>query len=143
TWIWIIIVTVALIGGVALGFFLARKYMMDYLEKNPPINEDMLRMMMMQMGQKPSQKKINQMMTMMNKQTHSKKAKKQVKEAKKKKINLSVSHVTGGLFLPTLNKYLLFKHFIHIEMKCFLIKNVYFRNKIINLIKIAIFQNIH
>ncbi|PTG69062.1 hypothetical protein BU675_09590, partial [Staphylococcus chromogenes] len=32
-----------------------------------PINEEMLRMMMMQMGQKPSQKKINQMMTMMNK----------------------------------------------------------------------------
>lgn len=83
TWIWIIIVTVALIGGVALGFFLARKYMMDYLEKNPPINEDMLRMMMMQMGQKPSQKKINQMMTMMNKQTDSKEAKKRVKNAKK------------------------------------------------------------
>lgn len=83
TWIWIIIVTVALIGGVALGFFLARKYMMDYLEKNPPINEDMLRMMMMQMGQKPSQKKINQMMTMMNKQTDSKEAKKRVKDAKK------------------------------------------------------------
>lgn len=41
--------------------------MMDYLEKNPPINEEMLRMMMMQMGQKPSQKKINQMMSMMNK----------------------------------------------------------------------------
>ena len=41
--------------------------MMDYLKKNPPINEEMLRMMMMQMGQKPSQKKINQMMTMMNK----------------------------------------------------------------------------
>ncbi|WP_411844137.1 YneF family protein [Salinicoccus sp. HZC-1] len=83
TWIWIIIVIVALIGGVALGFFLARKYMMDYLEKNPPINEDMLRMMMMQMGQKPSQKKINQMMTMMNKQTDSKDAKKRAKETKK------------------------------------------------------------
>lgn len=41
--------------------------MMDYLEKNPPINEDMLRIMMMQMGQKPSQKKINQMLSMMNK----------------------------------------------------------------------------
>lgn len=67
TWIWILIVIVALAGGTALGFFLARKYMMDYLEKNPPINEDVLRMMMMQMGQKPSQKKINQMMTMMNK----------------------------------------------------------------------------
>ncbi len=83
TWIWIIIVTVALIGGVALGFFIARKYMMDYLEKNPPINEDMLRMMMMQMGQKPSQKKINQMMTMMNKQSDSKEAKKRAKNAKK------------------------------------------------------------
>ena len=67
TWIWVLIVVIALIAGVALGFFIARKYMMDYLKKNPPINEEMLRMMMMQMGQKPSQKKINQMMTMMNK----------------------------------------------------------------------------
>jgi uncharacterized protein len=40
---------------------------MSYLKKNPPINEQMLRMMMMQMGQKPSQKKINQMMNAMNK----------------------------------------------------------------------------
>jgi hypothetical protein len=59
---------VALVAGVALGFFIARKYMMNYLEKNPPINEQMLKMMMMQMGQKPSQKKINQMMSAMNKQ---------------------------------------------------------------------------
>jgi len=73
TWIWILIVIVALVGGLALGFFLARKYMMDYLEKNPPINEDMLRMMMMQMGQKPSQKKVNQMMSMMNKNAGSQK----------------------------------------------------------------------
>lgn len=64
---WILIITVALVAGVALGFFIARQYMMKYLEENPPINEEMLRMMMMQMGQKPSQKKINQMMTMMNK----------------------------------------------------------------------------
>ncbi|GAB3070331.1 YneF family protein [Salinicoccus sesuvii] len=84
TWIWIVIVTVALIGGVALGFFLARKYMMDYLEKNPPINEEMLRMMMMQMGQKPSQKKINQMMSMMNKSaTDTKSAKDRMKASKK------------------------------------------------------------
>ncbi|WP_062104981.1 YneF family protein [Bacillus niameyensis] len=57
-----------LAAGVALGFFIARKYMMDYLKKNPPINEQMLKMMMMQMGMKPSQKKINQMMSAMNKQ---------------------------------------------------------------------------
>jgi len=41
--------------------------MMKYLKDNPPINEEMLRMMMMQMGQKPSQKKINQMMKQMGK----------------------------------------------------------------------------
>jgi uncharacterized protein YneF (UPF0154 family) len=58
----------ALAAGVAIGFFIARRYMMDYLKKNPPINEQMLRMMMMQMGMKPSQKKINQMMAQMNKQ---------------------------------------------------------------------------
>lgn len=58
----------ALLAGLALGFFIARKYMLDYLKKNPPINEQMLKMMMMQMGMKPSQKKINQMMAAMNKQ---------------------------------------------------------------------------
>src|SRR5699024_1243087 len=67
--VWVItIALVALIAGVALGFFIARKYMMSYLKKNQPINEQMLRTMMMQMEQKPSQKKINQMMRSMNNQ---------------------------------------------------------------------------
>lgn len=68
--IWVVLIALlALIAGVALGFFIARKYMMNYLKKNPPINEQMLRMMMMQMGMKPSQKKINQMMKAMENQT--------------------------------------------------------------------------
>ena len=67
-WLGILVGVLALVAGVALGFFIARKYMMNYLKKNPPINEQMLKMMMMQMGQKPSQKKINQMMSAMNKQ---------------------------------------------------------------------------
>jgi uncharacterized protein YneF (UPF0154 family) len=66
-WIWIIIVIVALIGGAAIGFFAARKYMMKYLKENPPINEQMLRMMMAQMGRKPSEKQVKQMMNQMNK----------------------------------------------------------------------------
>ena len=37
------------IGGIA-GFFLARFYMKKYLKKNPPINEQMIKAMMMQMG---------------------------------------------------------------------------------------------
>jgi len=72
--IWIVLIGIgALIAGVALGFFIARKYMMSYLKKNPPINEQMLRTLMMQMGQKPSQKKINQMMRSMNDQQNKKK----------------------------------------------------------------------
>lgn len=67
-WPYILVGVLALLGGIAIGFFIARKYMMTYLKKNPPINEQMLRMMMMQMGMKPSQKKINQMMSAMNKQ---------------------------------------------------------------------------
>lgn len=46
-------------------FFAARKYMEDYLKKNPPINEQMMRTMMIQMGQKPSEKKLHQMMNAM------------------------------------------------------------------------------
>ncbi len=65
---YVLVGILALAAGVALGFFIARKYMMSYLKKNPPINEQMLKMMMMQMGMKPSQKKINQMMNAMNKQ---------------------------------------------------------------------------
>jgi uncharacterized protein len=65
---YILVGILALAAGIALGFFIARKYMMSYLKKNPPINEQMLKMMMMQMGMKPSQKKINQMMSAMNKQ---------------------------------------------------------------------------
>jgi uncharacterized protein len=68
-WELILVGVLALLAGVALGFFIARRYMMSYLKKNPPINEQMLKVMMMQMGQKPSQKKINQMMTAMNKQS--------------------------------------------------------------------------
>ncbi|WP_059103447.1 YneF family protein [Shouchella shacheensis] len=69
SWGWHILgYTIAVLAGLAIGFFVARKTMMSYLKKNPPINEQMLRVMMMQMGQNPSQKKINQMMKAMQKQ---------------------------------------------------------------------------
>ena len=51
----IVLIVIALVAGLVGGFFLARKYMLDYFEKNPPINEDTLRMLMIQMGQKPSE----------------------------------------------------------------------------------------
>ena len=45
--------------------------MQDYF-KNPPVNEDMLRMMMASMGQKPSEKKVRQMMQQMKTKENSK-----------------------------------------------------------------------
>ena len=55
-----------IVGGIG-GFFIARNYMQKYLKKNPPINEQMIKMMMSQMGRTPSQKQVNQMMKAMNK----------------------------------------------------------------------------
>lgn len=66
-WLGILLIVVALIGGIVIGFFIARQYMMNYLKENPPINEQMIRVMMSQMGRKPSEKQVRQMMAAMNK----------------------------------------------------------------------------
>ena len=55
-WVWII---VAILIGAIIGFFVAQKQLKKYLQKNPPINEEVVRTMMMQMGRTPSQKQIN------------------------------------------------------------------------------------
>lgn len=65
TWMWILLVIVALIAGLVGGFFIARRYMMDYFKENPPIDERMISQMMAQMGQKPSKKKVQQIMNSM------------------------------------------------------------------------------
>ena len=59
-------ILVGVIIGAVIGFFIARKYMQKYLKKNPPINEQMIKIMMSQMGRTPTQKQINQMMKAMN-----------------------------------------------------------------------------
>ena len=62
----VLVLIIVLVGlASAPGPFAARKYMEDYLKKNPPINEQMLRTMMVQMGRKPSEKKLHQMMAAM------------------------------------------------------------------------------
>lgn len=62
----ILLLLVGLIIGAVIGFFVSRKYMEKYLKKNPPINEQMIKIMMSQMGRTPTQKQINQMMKAMN-----------------------------------------------------------------------------
>ena len=66
--IWdILYVLIGLVVGVIIGFLLAKKIMTKELKKNPPINEEMIKALMTQMGRKPSQKQVNQMMKSMEK----------------------------------------------------------------------------
>ena len=56
-----------IVGGVA-GFFLARWLLKREMQKNPPINEKMIRVMFAQMGRTPSEKQIREIMRNVNKQ---------------------------------------------------------------------------
>ena len=62
----VIYLTVGLLIGAVLGFFITRFYMMRYLKKNPPVNEEMIKALMQGMGRTPSQKQVNQLMKQMN-----------------------------------------------------------------------------
>ena len=64
----IVLIIVALLIGLIGGFYGARAYMKKYFKDNPPISEDMIVAMMSQMGQKPSAKKVNQVMNVMKHQ---------------------------------------------------------------------------
>ena len=59
-----IIIGCVLLGLVA-GFFLSRWFFKRELKKNPPINENMIRAMFMQMGRKPSEAQIRAVMNSM------------------------------------------------------------------------------
>ena len=64
-WFSLILLGVLIVGAVA-GFFISRKVFSNYLEKNPPVNEKMIRVMMQQMGRTPSEKQVRQIMASMN-----------------------------------------------------------------------------
>jgi len=60
--IWLV---VGLAIGGALGFFLTRRAYEKAQRENPPINEKMIRAMFLQMGRKPSEAQIKQVMKSM------------------------------------------------------------------------------
>lgn len=66
TWLQIVLPIVTLLVGAVLGFFLSQRYFKKYLRDNPPVNENMIRAMMTQMGRKPSEKQVRQVMASMN-----------------------------------------------------------------------------
>ncbi|MCK5762365.1 MAG: YneF family protein, partial [Candidatus Izimaplasma sp.] len=59
-WLIIVLIVSALLVGAVIGFFLSQRYFKKYLKDNPPVNENMIRAMMMQMGRKPSEKQVRQ-----------------------------------------------------------------------------------
>ena len=63
----ILLLVLGIVIGAVIGFLLARHFMKKYIKDNPPITEEMLKALMMQMGRKPNQKQINQMMKAMEK----------------------------------------------------------------------------
>ena len=66
-WHDILMVVIGLVSGLIIGFFGARFFMQRYLKKNPPINEEMVKIMMSSIGRTPSQKQVNQVMKQMQK----------------------------------------------------------------------------
>lgn len=62
----IILTAVGLLVGLFLGFYFTRKKFEKELKENPPINEKMIRAMFLQMGRKPSEAQIKQIMKSVN-----------------------------------------------------------------------------
>ena len=54
--------------GLLIGFFAARYFFKKNLQKNPPINEKMIRAMFMEMGRKPNETQIKRIMKNINDQ---------------------------------------------------------------------------
>lgn len=66
-WQFVLYLILALIVGLAVGFFGARYIIKKQMQKNPPINENMIRAMFMQMGRKPSEAQIRAVMNSIKK----------------------------------------------------------------------------
>ena len=65
-WQFILIIIGVIIVAVIVSFVVVRKLFQKQLEKNPPINEDVIRAMMSQMGRTPSEKQVRAVMKSVN-----------------------------------------------------------------------------
>ena len=65
---WIGVMVAALVVGLVVGFFAARWFFKRQLEKNPPINEGMIRALYHSVGRKPSEADIQRTMAAVRRQ---------------------------------------------------------------------------
>ncbi len=63
----------AIILGIVIGFRIANKMTKKQLEENPPITEEQIRAMYAQMGRKPSEQQIRQIMNNFKRKVNEKK----------------------------------------------------------------------
>jgi len=64
-WGSILYFAIGLLVGGGLGFFLTRSFLLKQIKDNPPVSEKMIRAMFLQMGRKPSEAQIRQIMKSM------------------------------------------------------------------------------
>ena len=65
-WAFILTIVGVLVVAFIAGFFVARTIIKKQLEKNPPVNEAMIRAMFTSMGRTPSEKQVRQVMASMD-----------------------------------------------------------------------------
>jgi len=63
----------AIVIGIIVGFKIANKMTKKQLEENPPITEEQIRAMYAQMGRKPSEQQIRQIMNNFKRKVNEKK----------------------------------------------------------------------
>lgn len=65
-WAFILTIVGVILVAFIAGFFVARGIIKKQLEKNPPVNEAMIRAMFSSMGRTPSEKQVRQVMASMD-----------------------------------------------------------------------------
>ena len=68
TGLWVGLLVVGIVGGLVAGFFISRLVFKKQLEKNPPINEAMIRALYQSVGRKPSEADIQRTMNAVKRQ---------------------------------------------------------------------------
>lgn len=67
-WAWILILLGVLIVGFLAGAIVIGRFLSKKIQNNPPINENMIRIMYKQMGRTPTEKQVRQVMNAVNSQ---------------------------------------------------------------------------
>lgn len=55
-------IILSLIAGGIAGYYFTKKYFDKQLKENPPITKEQIRIMFTQMGRKPTERQVNQIM---------------------------------------------------------------------------------